>query len=76
MRSRLILASLVVVIGIGVCAGTLLATPPDKVTPTVYGIGQLQSFGTTGRVGTWKAAMNINRASDLWVLSNTIAPGG
>jgi hypothetical protein len=76
MRARLVLASLVVVAGIGVFAGSLLATPPSKVTPTEYGIGEFQSFGTAGRVGAWKAAMKITGASWLYVLSNRIAPGG
>lgn len=76
MRSRLVLASLVVVGGIVVFAGTLLATPPSKVQQTVFGVGDFQSFGTNGRVGPWRAAMNVKGASDLHVLSNTIAPGG
>jgi quercetin dioxygenase-like cupin family protein len=76
MRSRLVLASLVVVAGITVFAGTLLATPPSKVTPTEYGVGEFESFATTGKIGAWTAAMNIKGASDLHVLSNTIAPGG
>lgn len=76
MRPRLVLASLVVVGGIVLGAGTLLATPPSKVTPTEYGVGQLQSFATSGRMGSWTAAMNVKGASDLHVLSNTIAPGG
>ena len=76
MRSRLVLASLVVVAGITVSAGTLLATPPSKVTPTEYGVGKFESFATTGRIGAWTAAMNIKGASDLHVLSNRIAPGG
>jgi|SRR5215216_1395425 len=76
MRARLVLASLVALAGIGVFARTVLATPPSKVTPTEYGVGQLQSFGTSGRVGAWRAAMQVTGASDLHVLSNRIAPGG
>jgi quercetin dioxygenase-like cupin family protein len=76
MRSRLVLASLVVVVGIAVYAGTVLATPPSAVTPTTYGIGKLSSFDTSGRIGAWKAKMDIRGASDIYVLSNTIAPGG
>lgn len=76
MRSRLVLASLVVVAGITVGAGTVLATPPSKVTPTEYGVGKVSSFGTSGRIGAWSAKMNIRGASDLYVLSNRIAPGG
>jgi quercetin dioxygenase-like cupin family protein len=76
MRARLALASLALVAGIAVFAGTVLATPPSKVTPTEYGVGELQSFGTTGRIGAWKAAMRVTGTSDLHVLSNRIAPGG
>jgi quercetin dioxygenase-like cupin family protein len=76
MKARLILASLVVLAGFGVFAGTLLATPPSKVTPTEYGVGAFQSFGTSGRIGRWKAVMKVTGASDIHVLSNRIAPGG
>ena len=76
MRARVVLASLVVVAGIGVFAGSLQATPPSQVTPTEYGVGQLQSFATAGNLGAWRAAMNVRGASDIHVLSNTIAPGG
>ena len=55
MRARLVLASLVVIVGIAVFAGTLLATPPSKVTPTEYGVGKFQSFGTSGRIGAWSS---------------------
>jgi quercetin dioxygenase-like cupin family protein len=76
MRSRLLLASFVVVVGIAVYAGTVLATPPTGVTPTVYGVGKVSSFLTSGKIGAWAAKMKIKGASDLYVLSNTIAPGG
>lgn len=76
MSARLVLASLVVIAGFGVFAGTLLATPPSKVTPTEYGVGAFKSFGTSGKVGRWKAVMKVTGASDLHVLSNRIAPGG
>jgi quercetin dioxygenase-like cupin family protein len=76
MRSRLVLASFVVVVGIAVYASTVLATPPSGVTPTEFGVGKLGSFDTSGRIGAWSAKMNIKGASDLHVLSNRIAPGG
>jgi len=77
MRSRLVLASFVVAVGIAVYASTVLATPPSAVTPTEYGIGKLGPFDTgDGRIGAWRAKMNIKGASDLHVLSNRIAPGG
>ena len=76
MRSRLGMASLLVAVGVAAFAGTVLATPPSGVTPTIYGIGKLASFDTSGRIGAWTAKMNIRGPSDIWVLSNRIAPGG
>jgi quercetin dioxygenase-like cupin family protein len=76
MRSRLVLASFVVVVGVAVYASTVLATPPTAVTPTEYGIGRFGPIATEGKIGAWNSKMNISRASDLHVLSNKIAPGG
>jgi quercetin dioxygenase-like cupin family protein len=76
MRSRLVFASLVVAMGVAVYASTVLATPPSKVTPTEYGAGRFSSFETSGSRGAWSAKMNIRGVSDLYVLSNRIAPGG
>jgi quercetin dioxygenase-like cupin family protein len=76
MRSRLVLASFVVVAGIAVFASTVLATPPSGVTPTEFGIGKFGSIDTDGRIGAWSAKMNVKGATDLHVLSNSIAPGG
>ena len=76
MRSRLVLASFVIAVGVAVYASTVLATPPSKVTPTEYGVGRFSSFDTSGSIGAWSAKMNIRGASDLHVLSNRIGPGG
>jgi quercetin dioxygenase-like cupin family protein len=76
MRARLVLASFLVAVGVAMYAGTVLATPPTEVTPTTYGVGRLSSFKTSGSIGAWTATMDIKGASDLWVLSNRIAPGG
>ncbi|MDQ3672370.1 MAG: cupin domain-containing protein [Actinomycetota bacterium] len=76
MRPRLVLAFLVVVGGIVVCASTVLATPPSGVTPTEFGTGRFGPIDTSGKIGAWSARMNVKGASDLHVLSNRIAPGG
>jgi quercetin dioxygenase-like cupin family protein len=76
MRSRLVMASFVIAVGVAVYASTVLATPPSKVTPTEYGVGKFSSFNTSGSIGAWSAKMNIRGASDLHVLSNRIGPGG
>ena len=57
-------------------AGTVLATPPSRVTPTEFGVGSFGRIDTKGTIGGWSATMTTTRASDLHVLSNRIAPGG
>jgi quercetin dioxygenase-like cupin family protein len=76
MRTKLIIAAVLVAAGAAAYGGTVLATPPSDVTPTTYGIGKLSSFDTNGKIGAWAAKMKIKGATDLWVLSNRIAPGG
>jgi hypothetical protein len=75
MRSRLVIALVLAAVGIAVYAGVVRATPPSGVTPTIYGIGKLSSFDTSGSIGTW-AEDEHQGASNIWVLSNRIAPGG
>src|SRR5580765_3121016 len=76
MRSRLVIALVLVAVGIAAYAGAVRATPPSGVTPMPYGVGKLASFDTGGKIGAWNAKMDVRGASDLYVLSNTIAPGG
>jgi quercetin dioxygenase-like cupin family protein len=76
MRLKWAWALLAVFLGIAVYAGTVLATPPSGVKPTEFGIGKFGSVDTSGRIGAWRATMNIKGASDLHVLQNRIAPGG
>ena len=76
MRPRVFFASLVVALGVAVYGETVLATPPVGVQPTIYGVGKLGSFDTSGRIGAWTANMKISGESDIHVLSNRIAPGG
>jgi quercetin dioxygenase-like cupin family protein len=63
-------------VGVVVYAGTVPATPPSDVTPTIFGVGALARFDTKGKIGGWSARMKTTKASDLHVLSNRIAPGG
>jgi quercetin dioxygenase-like cupin family protein len=76
MKARLFVASIVVALGVIVFVETVLATPPTGVQPTIYGVGELSSFDTSGKIGAWTAKMSINGESDIHVLSNRIAPGG
>jgi quercetin dioxygenase-like cupin family protein len=76
MRLKLLSALLVVAVGVAVYVGTVPATPPSDVTPTIFGVGALARFDTKGKIGGWSARMKTTKASDLHVLSNRIAPGG
>ena len=71
-------AWLLVVIGVAsaVYAGTILATPPSSVLGTDYGTGKFGPIDTKGTIGTWSARMKTTKPSDIYVLSNRIAPGG
>jgi quercetin dioxygenase-like cupin family protein len=76
MKSKCVWVLPVIAVGVVVYAGTVRATPPTGVTPTIYGIGQFGAIKTKGRIGTWSASIKTTRATDIHVLSNTIAPGG
>ena len=60
------------------------ATPPDKVTTTMIGLGRFANIDAKAKTdinpGTptqfWKARIKTKGRSDLHVLQNTIAPGG
>jgi quercetin dioxygenase-like cupin family protein len=76
MRSRWAWALLVVVLSVAVYAGTVLATPPTGVEPTVFGVGGFGAISTKGKIGPWSARIKTTRATDIHVLQNKIAPGG
>jgi quercetin dioxygenase-like cupin family protein len=76
MRSKWIwVLAVVAVCGVGY-AETVMATPPIGVQPTIYGVGNFGPIATKGKVGAWMASIKTSRATDIHVLSNTIAPGG
>jgi quercetin dioxygenase-like cupin family protein len=76
MRSKWAWVPLVVVLGVAVYAGTVLATPPSSVKPTVFGVGGFGPIDTKGTIGAWSARMKTTGATDIHVLQNRIAPGG
>jgi quercetin dioxygenase-like cupin family protein len=61
-----------------------LATAPRGVTTTTFGVGRFGAIDTTTKTDTdpgaandfWQARIKTKGASDLYVLQNTIAPGG
>jgi quercetin dioxygenase-like cupin family protein len=86
MRSKWVWTILVGLVGVAVCAGIVLATPPSGVVTTTIAVGRFDAIDVTSRTaidGTashdsnyWKARLSTKGASDLYVLQNTIAPGG
>jgi hypothetical protein len=76
MRSHRTWALLVVVLGVAMYAGTVLATPPSGVRGTVFAVGKFSPIDTKGTIGKWSASMKTTRATDIHVLQNRIAPGG
>jgi quercetin dioxygenase-like cupin family protein len=61
-----------------------LATPPNKVATTTFGVGRFDNIDATTKTDInsgaatdfWQARINTKRASDLYVLQNVIKPGG
>jgi quercetin dioxygenase-like cupin family protein len=90
MKSKWMLAVLVVALGAGVYGGAVLATPAGGLTTSTLAkatVGDLnlngRSFLTTttpdGRqhlTGVWIASLRTLGLSDVYVIDNKIAPGG
>jgi quercetin dioxygenase-like cupin family protein len=77
MRIRFKLALLaVLVLGVAVYGGTVLATPPSGVTPTLLAKGRFDVIDAKTKTGEWKARIRTKGSSDLEVLEVKIAPGG
>jgi quercetin dioxygenase-like cupin family protein len=78
-------ATLVVIVGLSVAyVSGALATPPNKVVTTTFGVGRFDDISSTTKTDInpgaatdfWQARINTKGNSDLYVLQNTIAPGG
>jgi quercetin dioxygenase-like cupin family protein len=70
------------VVGAAAYGGVALATAPAGVTTTVFGVGRFNHIDAKTNINPgrardfWKAAIKTKGASDLYVLQNTITPGG
>ena len=61
-----------------------LATPPSLVTTATFGVARFDNIDSTTKTDInsgaatdfWQARINTKGASDLYVLQNTIQPGG
>jgi len=77
--------ALVMIAGLfGAYVSGALATNPSGVTTTTFGIARFDDIDATSKTDTnpgtatnfWQARLNTKGASDLYVLQNTITPGG
>jgi quercetin dioxygenase-like cupin family protein len=81
-RRRVLVATtgIVAVIALSVSTALIvmpaLATPPVGVTTTDIALGRFDAIDTKIKTGAWKAKIKTKGASDLYVLQNTIKPGG
>jgi quercetin dioxygenase-like cupin family protein len=84
MKSKVIWAVVVVVVGLAAYGGKVMATPSQGVVTIPYGVGHFDNIDATTKTDInagaatdfWQARINTKGASDLYVLQNTIAPGG
>ena len=84
MKSKWLCMLLLGVVGAAAYGGIALATAPAGVTTTTFGVGHFDpidsktktSLGSGRSRDFWKAAIKTKGASDLYVLQNTIVPGG
>jgi quercetin dioxygenase-like cupin family protein len=76
MKSKWVWALALVVVGVAVYVGNVLATPPIGVTTTPIATGRFDEIDTKVKTGDWKAEIRTKGASDFHVLQNTIIPGG
>jgi quercetin dioxygenase-like cupin family protein len=84
MKSKWLWVVALGVLGVAVYGGIALATPPSGVTTTTFGVARFDNIDTTTKTDIdsaaathfWQARMNTKGPSDLYVLQNTITPGG
>jgi len=79
MRKRLTVALLAAVAAVAVYAGTVLATPQSGFTPTQIAkatIGDIDLKAHTKPADDWHFQLKTNGVSDMYVIRNSIAPGG
>jgi quercetin dioxygenase-like cupin family protein len=83
-RNTILLALFLASLSAVYVVATALATPATGVTTIPYGTGHFDSIDSTTKTDVdpgaatdfWQARINTKGGSDLYVLQNTIVPGG
>ncbi len=80
MKSKWFLALLVVVLGVAVYAGNVLATPSSGLTTTILAKSLFDPINVSSPLSLgairWNATIRTYGQSDVYVVDNKIAPGG
>jgi quercetin dioxygenase-like cupin family protein len=76
VKTRFVLALLIVVAAVAAYGGTVLATSQRGITSTVFAISQLGEINAKTLSSSWQARINTKGESDVWMLENRIEPGG
>src|SRR5215217_240139 len=78
MKSKLVWALVLVVLGAAAWSGTVLATSSNGFTSTTLAKAQLSELKIKGdsKADHWKVKLKTKGLSDLYVQSNVFAPGG
>ena len=76
MRTRLVLALVVALIGAVVLGGIVLATPGVGVTTVPIVAGNLDALNLNVKTGDWKLDFRTKGQTDVSVVENHVAPGG
>jgi len=76
MRSRLIFALAIALLGVTVIGGLALATPSLGVTSTTIATGSLDPVNLNVKTGDWKVQLRTKGQTDVTVVENRVAPGG
>lgn len=83
-RRTMMLTLLLAVVGSVYVAANALATDSSGVVPLTYAVGHFDSIDSTTKTDInlgdatdfWQARINTKGASDIYMLQNTVTPGG
>ena len=76
MRTRLMLALVIGILGAVAIGGFVQATPSAGITSTTIASGRLDPLNLLVMTGDWKLKLKTNGQTDLSVVENRVAPGG
>jgi predicted metal-dependent enzyme (double-stranded beta helix superfamily) len=76
MRNRFMLALTAALLGVGAIGGITLATPGSGLTTTILSLGRFGEMDAKTETDTHEVELRTKGSSDVYVVSNTFAPGG